>query len=162
MKQDLVLGAVGGYNWEQVQIWALSLRTSGYTGVAAVIVYDNNQEIINNLQTIGIQAIVLPLRGTVFNQRFFDFHEVIRDSVDNLRYVVVTDVRDVYFQSDPTVWLKDNLKKSFIASSEGLKFKDESWNFNNLQNGFPVTLLVSRPIPGSLIMNMLSFLITKW
>jgi hypothetical protein len=138
-KKDIVLGAVGGYQWEQIDVWALSLAKSGFQGIGAVIVYDNNETVIRNLKQIGFQVITMPLRAHVFNQRFFDFSEVLTPALSDLRYAIVTDVRDVYFQSDPTVWLEANLKKGkkFLAVSEGIRFKDESWNANNVTSGFP-------------------------
>lgn len=138
-KQDLVLGAVGGYQWEQIDVWALSLVKSGFSGIGAVIVYDDNKTVINNLKSIGFQVIEMPLRGSVFNQRFYDFSEVMSGALSDLRYAIVTDVRDIFFQSDPTVWLEQNLKadKQFVAVSEGIQFKNESWNANNAQSGYP-------------------------
>lgn len=138
-KKDIVLGAVGGYQWNQIEVWALSLIKSGFTGIGAVIVYDNNKTVIDNLKALGFQVISMPLRGSVFNQRFYDFSEVMHGVVDDLRYAVVTDVRDVYFQTDPTVWIEKNLKKGkkFLAVSEGIQFKNESWNEGNVKSGFP-------------------------
>jgi len=138
-KKDLVLGAVGGYQWEQIDVWALSLVKSGFSGIGAVIVYDDNRTVINNLKSIGFQVIEMPLRGSVFNQRFYDFAEVMSGALSDLRYAIVTDVRDIYFQSDPTVWLEQNLKadKQLVAVSEGIQFKNESWNANNAQSGYP-------------------------
>lgn len=142
-KKDIVLAAAGGYSWEQIDVWALSLVKSGYTGIGAVIIYDDgqnrNETVINNLKSIGFQVITMPLRGSVFNQRFYDFAEVLGPALDDLRYAIVTDIRDVYFQADPTVWLEKNLKKGkqFVAVSEGIKFKDESWNADNVKNGYP-------------------------
>jgi hypothetical protein len=136
-KQDLVLGAIGGYKWEQVNLWALSLISSGYTGLKAVIVYDNNADVIANFKQLGFQVIEMPLRGSIYNQRFHDFYEVMKPVADKLRYCVVTDARDVYFQSNPMDWLAANLTGKFYAVGEGIKFKDEAWNRDNLNQGFP-------------------------
>jgi hypothetical protein len=138
-KKDLVLGAVGGYQWNQIDVWALSLVKSGFTGIGAVIVYDDNKVVIDNLRSIGFQVITMPLRGSVFNQRFYDFYEVMAGALADLRYAVVTDVRDVYFQTDPTVWIEKNLKKGkqFLAVSEGIQFKNEAWNAGNVNSGYP-------------------------
>lgn len=139
-KKDIVLAAAGGYSWEQIDVWALSLVKSGFTGIGAVLIYDDgqgkNDQVISNLKSIGFQVITLPLRGSVFNQRFYDFHEILGE---DLRYAIVTDIRDVYFQADPTIWLEANLKKGkqFVAVSEGIKFKDESWNAGNVNSGYP-------------------------
>lgn len=136
-KTDLVIGAIGGYQWEQVDVWALSLIKSGFTGIGAVIVYDDNETVINNLTTLGFQVIRMPLRGTVFNQRFQDFYDVVSASADDIRYAIVTDVRDIYFQSNPSTWLEMHLKKSFVAVSEGIQYKNEAWNRDNMLSGFP-------------------------
>ena len=136
-KTDLVIGAVGGYGWDKIDVWALSLVKSGYQGIGAVIVYDNNETVIKNLKSIGFQVIELPLTSTVYNQRFHDFYEVISNAGTDLRYTIVTDVRDVYFQSNPIDWLESNLHKPLLATSEGLQYKNEHWNKSNLENGFP-------------------------
>lgn len=143
-KKDIVLAAAGGYSWEQIDVWALSLAKSGFQGIGAVIIYDDgnqvrNETVINNLKSIGFQVIVMPLRAHVFNQRFYDFAEVLGPALDDLRYAVITDIRDVYFQADPMAWIEKNLKKGkkFLAVSEGIKFKDESWNADNVKRGFP-------------------------
>ena len=134
-KSDLVLGAVGGYKWEQIQVWALSLLASGFSGVGGIIVYDDNKDVIEKMTGLGFQVIRMPLKGSVFNQRFYDFATVINDE---FRYVVVTDVRDVYFQKNPIEWLEENLEEGdFVATSEGLQYKNESWNADNLMAGFP-------------------------
>lgn len=49
-KQDLVLGAVGGRGWDQIELWAHSLANRGFKGMVAVIVYGDNQQVIENLQ----------------------------------------------------------------------------------------------------------------
>jgi hypothetical protein len=49
----------------------------------------------------------------------------------------MTDVRDVIFQSNPSEWLTDKLSdRPIIAPSEGIYFKDEPWNQDNLIKGF--------------------------
>jgi hypothetical protein len=136
-KEDLVLGAVGGLGWTDIEVWAHSLSLSGFTGIKAMIVYDDGKLVADNLRAMGFQVIEMPLRGSVWNQRFYDIYEVIRGAGDNLRYCVVTDVRDVYFQADPMAWLEAKLTKAFVAASEGILYRDEKWNRDNLTLSFP-------------------------
>jgi hypothetical protein len=136
-KQDLVLGAVGGLPWDQIEVWAQSLANSGFAGMGAVIVYDDNAEVIENLRAIGFQVLRVELTGGIMIQRFEDFHNVIRTALDDLRYVVIADVRDVYFQSDPIAWLEANLKRPFLAVTEAILHKDERWNRANAEASFP-------------------------
>jgi hypothetical protein len=138
-KKDIILGAVGGYQWNQIEVWALSIAKSGFEGIGACIVYDDNKQVIDNLTAIGFQVIRMPLRGSVFNQRFYDFNEVLGSAASDLRYAVITDVRDVYFQADPMPWIEKNLKKGkkFLAVSESITYKDEPWNAKNAVDGYP-------------------------
>jgi len=86
---------------------------------------------------MGVQVIAMPLRGSVWSQRFFDMSQVIQAAVKDLRYCVLTDVRDVYFQDDPIGWMEKHLTKPFLASSEGILYRDEPWNRSNLNMSFP-------------------------
>jgi hypothetical protein len=43
--------------------------------------------------------------------------------------VITTDVKDVYFQTDPFKFL---VNRKLVIASEGLKYKDESWGNENL------------------------------
>jgi len=136
-KQDLVLGAVGGLGWDQIEVWAYSLVNCGFKGMGAMVVYDDNQQVIDNLRGMGFQVMRGSLSGSIMVQRFVDFHDVIRTALDDIRYVVVADVRDVYFQSDPMAWLERNLTRPFLAVSEAITHRDERWNRGNVEASFP-------------------------
>lgn len=136
-KQDLVLGAVGGLPWQQIEVWAHSLTLCGFRGIGAVIVYDDNAEVIGNLRALGFQVLPVALHGRMMVQRFEDFHNVIRPALHDLRYVVIADVRDVYFQSDPIAWLEQNLTAPFLAVTESIRYRDEPWNRANAEASFP-------------------------
>ena len=136
-KQDLVLGAVSGLDWVDIEVWAHSLTQSGFSGIRAMIVYGDSPQVVANLKAMGFQVLERPLLGTIWNHRFRDFHDVVRASADDLRYCVITDVRDVYFQTDPTAWLERNLTKPMLAASESIRFRDEVWNRTNFEIAFP-------------------------
>lgn len=137
---DLVIGAVAGYGWEDVEVWARSLVASGFQGTGAVIVYGRDRRgdrVADNLESLGLHAVRMPLWGSVYNRRFADISRVLREFDSRLRFAVVTDVRDVYFQADPIAWLESDLKRPFLAVSEGVRYADEKWNRQNLRLGFP-------------------------
>ncbi len=139
-KVDIVIGAVHGYGWENVAVWARSLVKSGFRGVGVVIVYgggERTEGAVQYLRSLDIRVVRMPLRGSVYNLRFEDISYVLRELLSDLRYAIVTDVRDVCFQSDPTIWLEANLEKRFVASSEGIRYADEEWNRTNLAESFP-------------------------
>ncbi|MEU7632695.1 hypothetical protein AB0C34_22325 [Nocardia sp. NPDC049220] len=139
-KNDIVIGAVSGYDWAHVEPWARSLVATEFTGVAVVIVYDRDHRgdvVARNLESLGLYAVRMPLRGSVYNTRFADIADVLRTFARSVRFVVVTDVRDVYFQTDPVTWLESNLKRPFLAVGEAVRYSDEEWNRDNLQRSFP-------------------------
>ena len=70
--------------------------------------------------------------------RFLHIHEYLKENWEKYEYVVTTDVKDVYFQTDPTKWLEENLgmRYELVAGSEGLKYKDEPWGNENLMQTF--------------------------
>ena len=65
-------------------------------------------------------------------ERFIHIYKLLKDN--NYRYVITTDVKDVIFQKNPSVWLENNLtdKEDLVFSSESLKYKDEPWGRENL------------------------------
>ncbi|MEV6323844.1 hypothetical protein AB0M45_22010 [Nocardia sp. NPDC051787] len=139
-KKDLVIGAVAGYEWADVEVWARSLVASGFAGVGVVVVYDRGRRgdvVVQKLKALGLYAVRMSLRGSVYNTRFDDIAQVLRTFARSLRFAIVTDVRDVYFQTDPVLWLENHLERSFLAVGEGVRYCDEAWNRNNLQRSFP-------------------------
>jgi len=63
-----------------------------------------------------------------------NFLDVLKEKY---RYVIVTDTRDVVFQTNPSEYLsKHCINKQLIASSEGLAYKDEPWGNQNLYQTF--------------------------
>jgi hypothetical protein len=139
-KKDIVIGVADGRGWKQLSAWALSLLESGFAGPCVVIVYDGDSDkdlVVGMLQSIGFHVVVLPRRGDLVSDRFADISEVLGLMTRFLRYAIVTDIADSYFQSDPTIWLEGNLTKPFLGVSEAIPYRDESWNRNDLRSGFP-------------------------
>ena len=72
--------------------------------------------------------------------RFFYLYNFLKmmDKNENVNRVIVTDVRDVIFQDNPTTWLDDSLLTGYdmLVGSENLRYKDEPWGRNNLKASF--------------------------
>ncbi|MFQ6396929.1 glycosyltransferase [Nocardia sp. KC 131] len=138
--KDIIIGAAAGYEWTDVEVWAESLVASGFTGLGAVIVSDQDRRgdlVAENLESLGLYAVRMPLRDSVYNHQFEDIAHVLQTIASSLRFAVVTDVRDVYFQTDPIEWLVAHLDRPFLAASESLRYSDEGWSRENLQRTFP-------------------------
>ena len=146
MKQDLVLAATSNYTWAQVGVWAVSLSAC-FSGRKVVIIYDenpenltsDNQQIGENLIGLGFEVYCKQLiQDTVYNQRFLDFYQFLRDQSATTQRAVVTDIRDIFFQADPFIWMDANMRGKLLATSEGLRYRDETWGATNVTAGYPL------------------------
>lgn len=146
MTKNVVLGAISGYTWSQVASWAISLITSGYDGVAVAVLYGDNPEVKASLERLNFQVVEVPHRPDVYNQRFLDFAGLLDSAVGQFDRAIITDTRDVLFQSDPFVWLGEHQTKPVVVTTEGIAFEHEPWNKGVLEKTLP-PYAVARLLP---------------
>jgi len=137
-QKDLIIGAFTNYNYNQLKPWVESIDECGFTGDKVMVVGNASQDTIGEL--IKRNFIVVPMPNInnvpVHVLRFLGIYQFLKTQWTNYRYVVTTDVKDVYFQTDPTLvfenkfFQENNLK--LVVASEGLKYKDEPWGNENL------------------------------
>jgi hypothetical protein len=147
MAKDLIVGVVDRYKWDQIKHWANSIKRSGFTGHKALIVYNMDAETVKKLTAEDFMMIGCGhydektgfshdnSKGSVMVDRFFHLYSFLNVLSEPINNVIMTDVRDVVFQSDPSKWLNNN-DNQIIVGSENLKYKDEPWGRNNLQQAF--------------------------
>jgi hypothetical protein len=103
-----------------------------------MVVGDASQETIGEL--IKRNFVIVPMmriNAPVHVARFLSIYDFLKAHYNRYRYVVTTDVKDVFFQTNPMVWLKNNLGSSqLVAGSEGMKYKDEPWGNENLMQTY--------------------------
>lgn len=148
MGKSLIIGAMTGYEYPQVRPWIQSVNECGFDGDKVMYVFNASfacaQEIVNN----GFSVIAFgkdddtqrfvhtPYKNlTIHVERFFHIFNYLNqnDNWKNYDYVITTDVKDVVFQSDPTIWLDANLgDKKLVAGSESIQYKNEPWGNQNL------------------------------
>ena len=144
MKTNLLIGAISGnYNIEDVRGW---IETSNFENVERLLLlYNDNEELEQYLRDNDV-SIIKPSfdcwgqdkpgfstnTGTmtletsydlIHNIRFFHIWSYLKTSEHDR--IIITDVRDVYFNSDPFTGL-DNEK--ITATSEVITYNDEQWN----------------------------------
>lgn len=101
----------------------------------------NNSNVKNWLNTINKNTKAQPLLINSSNNttnihllvyRFYLIYDFLYKN-NNIENVIVSDVFDVIFQSDPFIWMKNNIHdKKIIVGSEGIQYKNERWGKNNL------------------------------
>ena len=140
-EKDLIIGGFTNYNYNQLKPWVESIDDCGFTGDKVMVVGNASQETIGEL--IKRNFIIFPMiqgNSPVHVLRFLSVYEFLKNTWKNYRYVVTTDVKDVYFQTNPFDYIEENFAKNknckLIVASEGLKYKDEPWGNENLMQAY--------------------------
>jgi len=138
-KKSLIIGAFTNYNYNQLKPWVESINRVKFSGDKVIIAIKSNQETMKSLQDAGFividvqQSTPLP----VHVERFIHIHEFLERHWTEYEYAITTDVRDVYFQYDPVIWLRNNLGyHSIVSGSESMRYKDEPWGNQNLMETY--------------------------
>lgn len=135
---NLIIGAFTNYNYNQLKPWVESIDECGFTGDKVMIVGDAAKETIEELEKrdfkiIPMQKMNIPIHVA----RFLYIYDYLKNTYEQYDYVVTTDVKDVYFQTDPFNWMEENFKyECLVVGSESIKYKDESWGNQNLLETF--------------------------
>lgn len=128
---DLVLSVVKNRPWCNLDCYALSLEQSGFKGKRVMFVEDVPDDAIQNLKNLDFE--VIPFKQYTHHHfqtfRFFIALDYLRQNWSKYRYVIWTDTSDLVFQSDPFVWMEQNMQgRKLIAAKEGRLIKDEGVN----------------------------------
>lgn len=150
--RDLLIGGADLYGWDKIRIWATSAREAGFTGDIVLLGYRLAPSVMENAKKCNIDvyqidydsfgnAIVHEGSGipTQSHQlRFFHAWQFLLENHTKYNNVIVTDVRDVVFQRNPSEYLASVLTEEtpYVVSSEGILFENEPWNYQNLVLGF--------------------------
>lgn len=153
MKTNILIGASDGYNWNTLKNWVLSSKV--FTGKRVLLVYRMDDYTKKKCMEHGVELVEVnhDIYGEPINHdarvsvgaartvsheiRYFHAWEYLKDQVD-VEFVVLTDTRDVIFQYDPVKFLNDNMRGAteLLAPQEGILYKDEPWNRDNLYRGW--------------------------
>jgi hypothetical protein len=150
MKKDLIVGCYTGYDWDKIKFWANSIDRCGFTGDKMMVVYHSD---LNTAQILAGKNFKLyafnqdPQTGNLYFpddliivvRRFIDLWNFFSDmDLDQHRYVIHTDVKDVVFQTNPSTWLTNNMGSAqILASCESIQYQHEPWGNENMANSFP-------------------------
>ena len=166
MADDILIGTISGYDFETIACWCNSLERSGYQGRRVMLVANGDAELLKKLRERGFEVVTYkedPVTGAashpsatftdedISSDRFYLIWQFLSSQrLDDTRYVIAADVRDVVFQSDPTLWLSRHLGDKLLnVSSEALAIEHQEWNRSSVMENFGVAVyerLRSRPI----------------
>jgi len=143
-ENDIVIGFITNYKYDhKVRNWVKSLIDVDFIGTKIMVCYNEDQIVLDKLKSLGFIVYNLSIVDfNIVNVRFFHIWQLLKDfSKTHLklkpRYIITTDVADVVFQSNPSIWLEENMgDKKLCFGGEGLKYKDEAWGHQNMGLSF--------------------------
>ena len=148
--EDLTIAVFRGLEWASLRPYAVSLARTGFKGTKLALVENISDETRQQFTRLGFTIMdrVTPAPHPFHPQmsegwaygiaRFLPAVEYLKQNPNRFRYVIWTDVRDVIFQSDPSVWLEKNLAPSVaVVAGLGHKIRRCPWNDPWVQGASP-------------------------
>lgn len=149
--KDVVIGCITNYNFDQIKYWVNSLDRCGFDGHKIMICYnvgfDTCQQLADrNYSIFGFdrdeENKKLTYKKSNFSivvERFMHIWHFMKnmEGKEDLRHIIMTDVKDVIFQTNPSEWLEKNLgDKKINVGSESITYEKEEWGRNNMLRSF--------------------------
>lgn len=141
--KDLIIGSITKLGWDRCKHWVNSLNQSGFDGDKIICIFGQNDELAAKFEENGFEVIKLrdlSHHENICAERFFIYYAILSDPKRQYRKVLATDVTDVIFQKNPSLYFDSLEEDTIIASSENMKYKDEAWGANNITQVFGDTV----------------------
>jgi hypothetical protein len=107
--KNLVLGTAIGYCWNDISIFVKSLRNYFNDDVFLLVNPINDKKLIQKLEFYKINFIECNLSKKNFRFRYFYFFNFLKKKFSQYKFVMFTDVRDVFFQTNPFLQKNTNI-----------------------------------------------------
>jgi len=147
--KDIVVGCITGYTFDKIKPWVNSLDRCGFDGVKAMICYNVDYETTEELVKRGYTIFAFKKNDTagrfeykdnfsIVVERFYHLWYFLKSLKGQYRNIITTDVKDVVFQTNPSLFLERVIKdgKKINVACESIRYKDEDWGDNNLLKSF--------------------------
>jgi len=138
--KNLIIGGCTNYGINQLKPWVLSIKETMPDADKVMCVGNASTTTREWLVENGFKLVNMPTMNVPIHVlRFLSIYEYLREHWQEYEYVITTDVKDVYFQKNPFVWLRQRLEMSstkMVAGSEGMLYKDEPWGNDNLMQAY--------------------------
>ena len=132
--QDLILGVLGGpwcgFKYPGVEAYLVSIERSGFAGRKVMLVWGIRPDVRHKLIEYGFELVELPQPADpFFHARMRVAWEYLKDHYQEFRYIFWLDIKDLILQSDPSIWMEQNIGDySIVASNECVTIEQEETN----------------------------------
>jgi hypothetical protein len=129
---DVIVGIEKDLKAKGIEAWANSIVNSNFQGRTVLFSYSPDSELKKLAQKTGLEFVeISPPSGEwrVNKERWRHYAAFTSSLESSSSFVILTDVRDLVFQRDPSTWLADRAAAyDVVASSEGETYEFEPWN----------------------------------
>jgi len=128
---DIVTGIVHDLPVSEIELWRSSLEASGFRGPVVLFAYSPEPSLCRWASRCGVRLMRIDGRPEApkrFNKERWRLYDelIVDEDLLHCRFIA-TDVRDVFFQRNPSLWL-DATNDALVLSSEGINYEDDPWN----------------------------------
>lgn len=149
MRQDLIMGIASSYTWRELQPFVVSLRRTGYDGRVLLLRgygprdpvdphnrwfgADDETPLIPKLKQYGVEVHDMGefmLHPILI--RFPVMAEIIKSSLEDIRWVMCVDTKDIVFQSNPIPWVEEHIGgNDIVVAGENQTYSESGGNKKN-------------------------------
>lgn len=133
--QDLILGVLSGTQYTLaypgVEAYIESIKRSGFSGRKVMLSWNLNPVAKFHLEENGFEVISLSPwpPDEFFHARMRLAWEYLKDHHEEFRYVFWLDIKDLVLQSDPSIWMEENIGEyKIVGSTECVTIEQEETN----------------------------------
>jgi hypothetical protein len=134
-EMNLIAGVIWGYDWNQIRVWAHSVHRAKPDARKICFVRDTSPATRDLLHELGIETIEWKVRQPRLHPITTRWEPVLDHlETNSYDFVVVTDVKDCVYQTDPFPWLCAHFRDGgapIVLATESILSADPIWNQEN-------------------------------
>jgi len=135
-KDDLILGVLGGTwvgpgSYPGIEAYVESIKRSGFSGRKIMLCWEIRPEVRDKLLQYGFELVEQPHPcDPFFHARMRVCDQYLENHYKEFRYIFWLDIKDLVLQSNPSVWIEQNIgEHSIVASTEPVPINTEETNW---------------------------------
>jgi len=135
--KNAIIGCITNYHPNDIKNWVESLKDLNLDCEKIMLLFnDVPKETVEYLNKNEIKSFGCQIPNPIVVDRFHVIYKYLSSNkYDN---VLLTDVKDVIFQSDPFLWIKEKSDNKIIIGSESISCKNMPWSNQNYSTSFPM------------------------
>lgn len=145
---DLLLGVFANQGFDWIEAYMASSKTCGFRGRKILLVWNLAANVRAKLIEYGFELVDVPQKDPggswhEMHKNFYEYRDTlaykfIAERGHEFRFIMWMDIRDLIFQTDPSVWMEKHLvdDMKIVIATESYAIKNEQCNDNWVKHIF--------------------------